>query len=158
MPGGGTLTIETHNVSDSREILLEIRDTGQGIDESTRRHLFEPFFTTKNGSRNSGLGLAIVFGIVSQGGGLSLIHIFSPRGPAFAGRGKLKAHPPAKTPAVCCGTLQLAGFCGLALHVPLAAPGRGLGVNCKWVTLCRSRLPGIPTDFPLSARQASRLD
>ena len=69
MPGGGTLTIETRNVSDSREILLEIRDTGQGIDESTRRHLFEPFFTTKKGSRNSGLGLAIVFGIVSQGGG-----------------------------------------------------------------------------------------
>jgi CheY-like chemotaxis protein len=74
MPGGGTLTIETHNVSDSREILLEIRDTGQGIDESTRRHLFEPFFTTKNGSRNSGLGLAIVFGIVSQGGGRIEVH------------------------------------------------------------------------------------
>jgi PAS domain S-box-containing protein len=69
MPGGGTLTIETRNVRDSPEILLEVRDTGQGIDESTRRHLFEPFFTTKKGSRNSGLGLAIVFGIVSHGGG-----------------------------------------------------------------------------------------
>jgi PAS domain S-box-containing protein len=69
MPAGGTVTIETRNVSDSREILLEIRDTGYGIDESTRRHLFEPFFTTKKGSRNSGLGLAIVFGIVSHAGG-----------------------------------------------------------------------------------------
>jgi PAS domain S-box-containing protein len=69
MPGGGTLTIETRNVSDRPEIVLEVRDTGPGIDESTRRHLFEPFFTTKKGSGNSGLGLAIVFGIVNHGGG-----------------------------------------------------------------------------------------
>jgi CheY-like chemotaxis protein len=39
------------------------------MDESTRRHLFEPFFTTKKDSKNSGLGMAIVFGIVSHGGG-----------------------------------------------------------------------------------------
>jgi two-component system, cell cycle sensor histidine kinase and response regulator CckA len=69
MPGGGTLTIETRNFGDPPEVLLEVRDTGQGIDESTRRHLFEPFFTTKKGSKNTGLGLAIVFGIVSHGGG-----------------------------------------------------------------------------------------
>jgi PAS domain S-box-containing protein len=69
MPGGGILTIETHNVPERKEVLLEIRDTGKGMDESTRRHLFEPFFTTKQGSRNTGLGLAIVFGIVSHGGG-----------------------------------------------------------------------------------------
>ena len=68
MPGGGVLTIETRNAGAS-EVLLEVRDTGQGIDETTRGHLFEPFFTTKKGSRNTGLGLAIVFGIVSNGGG-----------------------------------------------------------------------------------------
>jgi two-component system cell cycle sensor histidine kinase/response regulator CckA len=69
MPGGGTLTIETRNLEHSPLVLLEVRDTGQGMDESTRRHLFEPFFTTKKGSKNTGLGMAIVFGIVSHGGG-----------------------------------------------------------------------------------------
>jgi len=83
MPGGGTLTIETRNVSDRPEVLLEIRDTGQGIDESTRRHLFEPFFTTKKGSRNSGLGLAIVFGIVSHGGGRIEVESQPDEGAAF---------------------------------------------------------------------------
>ncbi len=74
MPGGGTLTIETRNVADRPEVQLEIRDTGHGMDESTRRHLFEPFFTTKRSSRNSGLGLAIVFGIVNHGGGRIEVH------------------------------------------------------------------------------------
>jgi two-component system cell cycle sensor histidine kinase/response regulator CckA len=69
MPGGGTLTIETRNIERSTEVLLEISDTGQGMDESTRLHLFEPFYTTKKGSKNTGLGLATVFGIVSRAGG-----------------------------------------------------------------------------------------
>ncbi len=69
MPHGGALTIETRNLEDDSQILLEIRDTGQGMDERTRRHLFEPFFTTKKSSKNTGLGLAMVFGIVSHSGG-----------------------------------------------------------------------------------------
>ena len=69
MPSGGTLTMTTRNVEATPEVLLEIRDTGQGMDESTRRHVFEPFFTTKKGSNNAGLGLSIVFGIVSRSGG-----------------------------------------------------------------------------------------
>jgi CheY-like chemotaxis protein len=83
MPGGGTVTIETHNVSDRPEVLLEIRDTGQGMDETTRRHLFEPFFTTKTGSKNAGLGLALVFGIVNHGGGRIEVHSQLGAGAAF---------------------------------------------------------------------------
>ncbi len=69
MPGGGALVIETQTPPEGSEVLLEVRDNGEGMDESTRRHLFEPFFTTKGGSKNTGLGLAIVFGIVSHCGG-----------------------------------------------------------------------------------------
>ena len=69
MPGGGSLTIETRNAGDPPEVLLEVSDTGQGMDESVRRHVFEPFFTTKKGSKNTGLGLAIVFGFISHVGG-----------------------------------------------------------------------------------------
>ena len=69
MPSGGVLTIATRNLEGEPQILLEIRDTGHGMDERTRRHLFEPFFTTKKNSKNTGLGLAMVFGIVSHSGG-----------------------------------------------------------------------------------------
>src|SRR5260370_41782623 len=82
MPGGGTLSIETRNMwrgIATREepgepgakpfALLQIRDTGIGIDDGAKKHLFEPFFTTKGLSRGAGLGLATVFGIVAQRGG-----------------------------------------------------------------------------------------
>ncbi len=73
MPEGGSLTIGTRNLElgqDSRAfVLLEIRDTGTGMDEKTKEHLFEPFYTTKRESKGTGLGLATVFGIVMQAGG-----------------------------------------------------------------------------------------
>ena len=71
MPEGGTLIIttrpETANGEDN--VILEVRDTGYGIDPSLQEHLFEPFFTTKDTSSGSGLGLAAVYGIISQSGG-----------------------------------------------------------------------------------------
>jgi PAS domain S-box-containing protein len=76
MPGGGTLSLETVNVetpggSPGRggEVALVVRDTGLGMDDTTRAHLFEPFFTTKTGSGGTGLGLSMVYGIVRQSGG-----------------------------------------------------------------------------------------
>jgi two-component system cell cycle sensor histidine kinase/response regulator CckA len=77
MPGGGTITLETVDVTvpasgdtpAARHVGLSVRDTGHGMDEKTRAHVFEPFFTTKVGSGGTGLGLSTVYGIVQQSGG-----------------------------------------------------------------------------------------
>ncbi len=70
MPEGGTLTIRTRRVEPSSpdagsHVHLEIGDTGVGMDEATQQQCLEPFFTTK-GERGSGLGLAMVYGMITR--------------------------------------------------------------------------------------------
>jgi signal transduction histidine kinase len=67
MPEGGSLTISTRR--DPPWAVLTVTDTGSGMDETTRRHAFEPFFTSKQGGEGTGLGLAEVYGVVTQTGG-----------------------------------------------------------------------------------------
>jgi PAS domain S-box-containing protein len=68
MSNGGTLSIRTANVG-SEDVMLEVKDTGCGMDAETLSHIFEPFFTTKDKSKGTGLGLSTAYGIVQQSGG-----------------------------------------------------------------------------------------
>jgi two-component system, NtrC family, sensor kinase len=62
MPEGGSLKLRTR--SDAEWLYLEVSDTGNGIPKEHITKLFEPFFTTKLMGKGTGLGLAVVFGIV----------------------------------------------------------------------------------------------
>ncbi|RKY16300.1 MAG: hypothetical protein DRP63_05635 [Planctomycetota bacterium] len=91
MPNGGTITIRTENIvltaedvqiipnaTPGRFVRLSVSDTGVGMDKKTLEHIFEPFFTTKREGKGTGLGLAVVYGVVRQHNGW--INVYSEPG------------------------------------------------------------------------------
>ncbi|MDM7914691.1 MAG: ATP-binding protein [Candidatus Eisenbacteria bacterium] len=88
--GSGVLSVTTRRDSEGRGICVQIRDTGVGMDEETRRHLFEPFYTTKEGG--AGLGLAVVYGILEGHGGKVDVESVPGEGTSF--RFHLPPQPP----------------------------------------------------------------
>jgi PAS domain S-box-containing protein len=96
MPHGGVLQVECENTVlgendvrlhlDARAgefIRLSVRDTGNGIPPEIRSRIFEPFFTTKGPGKGTGLGLAMVFGIIQQHGGWISCHSTVGQGTRF---------------------------------------------------------------------------
>ncbi len=96
MPRGGQLTIEARNVvldSDllsglpgarsGHHVLMQVGDTGDGMDERTKARIFEPFFSTKGPSKGTGLGLATVLGVVEQHQGCITVESAPGRGSTF---------------------------------------------------------------------------
>jgi len=90
MPKGGDLYVKTENIVLDENFIklftftpgnyakISVTDTGVGMDETTRQRIFEPFFSTKEMGRGTGLGLASVYGIIKNHGGI--IDVFSEKG------------------------------------------------------------------------------
>jgi len=96
MPGGGRLTLETRNVdldrrdadrhaglAPGRYVALLVSDTGHGMAPEVLEHMFEPFFTTKEQGHGTGLGLATIYGVVTQSGGHLEVESAVGRGTTF---------------------------------------------------------------------------
>jgi hypothetical protein len=96
MPEGGCLTIDTAEVELSDEfvdrssalpagdyVMLRVTDTGVGMSAAVQTRLFEPFFTTKEPGKGTGLGLATVYGVVSQSGGAIRVYSAPGKGSTF---------------------------------------------------------------------------
>ena len=82
MPDGGTFSIDLRNISLDEDharqivgavpghyVLLAVSDTGRGMEPATLNHIFDPYFSTKPRGRGTGLGLAMVYGVIKQTGG-----------------------------------------------------------------------------------------
>ncbi len=118
MPDGGTLTIRTRNAGADGaprrarygaplwpHVVISVEDTGMGIDAETQKRIFEPFFTTKEKPHGTGLGLATVYGIVSQSGGQVVVDSEPGHGARFdiflpLAEEAPEVRPPAEAPAV----------------------------------------------------------
>jgi two-component system cell cycle sensor histidine kinase/response regulator CckA len=96
MPDGGVLTIDTRaadvdegsartypDLPPGRYVVISVSDTGVGMDEPTIARIFEPFFTTKSAGVGTGLGLAVVYGIIRQSGGHVIVRSEPGKGSTF---------------------------------------------------------------------------
>ncbi len=122
MPKGGDLIIETYNTEVSEEdaasyppatpgphVVLAVNDSGTGIRSEVLPHVFEPFFSTKPESKGTGLGLATVYGIVTELGGHIRLESQLGRGTTFRLFFPLQKAPPAEEASRVRGAVRRTG-------------------------------------------------
>jgi two-component system cell cycle sensor histidine kinase/response regulator CckA len=175
MPNGGVLTVATTNVSldaataAHRDVLpgdcveLSVTDTGVGIAASVQAHLLEPFFTTKQRARRTGLGLAVVHGVVTQSEGHISVESAVGRGSRFAVYLPATNDPPAERPSPDRGAqagrgsetvllmgedLSVQGFIGDVLR---RRGYRLLMAQDAWHALCLATGQDAPIDLLITA-------
>ncbi|HVN48897.1 MAG TPA: PAS domain S-box protein, partial [Bacteroidota bacterium] len=95
MPHGGSITIHIRTVQgiqiqerfsgadQNRYMCISVEDTGLGMDDATRQRIFDPFFTTKGAGKGTGLGLAVVYGIIQAHHGFIDVHSMLGSGTRF---------------------------------------------------------------------------
>jgi len=81
MPRGGWLTLLTR--ADEDAVVIEIRDTGDGIKREDIKRIYDPFFTTKGIGRGTGLGLSVSYGILQEHGGAIFVESAPGKGTTF---------------------------------------------------------------------------
>jgi len=81
--GGGRITLSTHSNGDDEAVVVEISDTGVGIDPENVAKIYDPFYTTKGVGRGTGLGLAVTYGIVQEHSGHISVNSAPGRGTTF---------------------------------------------------------------------------
>jgi len=81
MPSGGWLTVVTH--SDDDTVIVEVKDTGDGIKKEHVKRIYDPFFTTKGIGRGTGLGLSVSYGILQEHGGAIFVDSAPGKGTTF---------------------------------------------------------------------------
>lgn len=83
MPDGGELTITTSYIDDENSVFISFRDTGSGIAKENLGRIFDPFFTTKDPGKGTGLGLAVIYGIIERHNGRITVHSEQGEGTEF---------------------------------------------------------------------------
>ncbi len=83
MADGGKLVLRTGYDARTQRVVVEVRDSGCGIPVENRSRIFEPFFSTKTSDKGVGLGLAVVYGIISEHGGTIELESEEGRGALF---------------------------------------------------------------------------
>ena len=83
IPDRGTVTVRTRHDAETGTVVVQVADTGAGIDAGTLPRLFEPFFTTKAPGKGTGLGLSISHGIVEEHGGAITVESTPGEGATF---------------------------------------------------------------------------
>jgi signal transduction histidine kinase len=81
MPSGGFIKIDL--IPDSQSVILRISDEGNGINSKDLPHIFEPFYSTKESTKGTGLGLAVVYGIIKNHNGEVTVEKTSSSGTIF---------------------------------------------------------------------------